>query len=324
MDKASEFLVTLSVESNFARIIANILEVEERQTSPLIDPRTRFPSNVTLPIQGFPGLLSRWNPRPDSGEETYIGHGRLRGRRALITGGDSGIGRAVAIAFAREGADVVINYLPVEDSDAQETARIIRQAGRQAFTIPGDLRNESFCAELVQRAASRLGGLDIVINNAGFARFQPTIHNHSTEVFEQTFRTNVYAPFFITRAAVPLLRPGSAIIFTASALAATGSPTSVDYAATKAALVSFTRSLAQQLWPLGIRVNAVAPGATLTNFLTSQGFTTEMANRLTASVPFGRLAQPVEMAHVYVTLAEGISSYTSGSTYGVDGTRGAF
>ncbi|PTB53675.1 hypothetical protein M431DRAFT_495644 [Trichoderma harzianum CBS 226.95] len=269
----------------------------------LIDPRTRYPANYTLPVQGFPGLQSNWHPRPDCGERSYVGHGRLRGRRALITGGDSGMGRAIAIAFAREGADVAFNYLEVEESDAQET---------KAFTIPGDLRNESFCADLVHRAAASLGGLDIVVSHAGYALEQAYIGNHSTESFEQTL------------AAAPLLPPGSSLIFTASDVAVGGNARLVDYAATKAMLVSFTRSLALQLWPFGIRVNAVAPGGTLTNFLTTQGETTESINGAVSLTPGGRLAQPVEVAPTYVDLAEGINSFASGSVYGANGPTGGF
>ncbi|KAL7784043.1 NAD(P)-binding protein [Trichoderma afarasin] len=290
----------------------------------LIDPRTRYPANYTLPVQGFPGLQSNWNPQPDCGEHSYVGHGRLRGRRALITGGDSGMGRAIAIAFAREGADVAFNYLEVEESDARETVSFIRAAGQKAFTIPGDLRNESFCADLVHRAAASLGGLDIVVSHAGYALEQAYIGNHSTESFEQTLRTNVYAPFFIARAAAPLLPPGSSLIFTASDVAVGGNARLVDYAATKAMLVSFTRSLALQLWPFGIRVNAVAPGGTLTNFLTTQGETTESINGAVSMTPAGRLAQPVEVAPAYVDLAEGINSYASGSVYGANGPTGGF
>ncbi|KAK7426237.1 hypothetical protein QQZ08_007267 [Neonectria magnoliae] len=297
---------------------------EPNSTQYLIDPRTRFGQNYTLPVQDFPGLQSNWHPAPDPGEYSYVGHGRLKGRRALIASGDSGIGRAVAITFAREGADVAFNYLDEEESDAQTTLSFIKAGGQRAFNNPGDLRNETFCADLVQQAADRLGGLDIVVNNAGFALEQSYIGNHSTKSFEQTMRTNIYAPFFITRAAVHLLPPSSSIIFTASDLAARGQSGIVDYKATKAALVSFTRSLGQQLWPRGIRVDAVAPGPTISNFLTSQGATTEAVNAALPLLLAGRLAQPVELAPVYVDLAEGVNSYASGSVYGASGASGSF
>jgi NAD(P)-dependent dehydrogenase (short-subunit alcohol dehydrogenase family) len=291
----------------------------------LIDPRTRFLQNVTLPVQGFPGLQSNWkNPPIDSGEKSYVGHGRLAGRKALITGGDSGIGRAIAIAFAREGADVAFNYLDVEESDAQVTAFYIKEANRRAFPIPGDLRNETFCAELVKQAATSLGGIDILVSHAGYARESSYIGNHTTVTFEQTIQTNIYAPFFLARAAVPLLPPGSAIIFTSSDTAVAGHPALVDYSATKAYLATFARALAKQLWPYGIRVNAVAPGPTMTNFLTTQGETTESIITELPLIVTGRLEQPVELAPIYVDLAEGISSYTSGSVYGASGPSGAF
>ena len=277
-----------------------------------------------MPNQGFPGLQSNFNPLPDSGETTYVGTGRLTGRRALITGGDSGIGRAVAIAFAREGADIVINYLPEEESDAQVVVELVEAAGRRIVTIPGDLRNESFCANLVQGAVTGLGSLDILVNHAGYIRNHLYIGNHTTSQFEQTMRTNVYAPFFVTRAAAPLMPPGSSIIFTASGVAERPAADMVDYAASKAALVSFTKSLAQQLFSYGIRVNAVAPGLTYTPFLSTSGETTESISGVAAVVPAQRIEQPVELAPLYVALAEGVNSYASGSVYSANGGVGQF
>ena len=293
-------------------------------STPLVDPRTRFNNDYTLPDQGFPGLQSNFDPRPDSGETSYVGTGRLRGRRALITGGDSGIGRAVAIAYAREGADIVINYLAVEEPDAQEVVALVEAEGRRIITIPGDITNETFCADLVERAAAELGGLDILVNNAGYAHLHPFIGNQSTAEFDLTFKTNVYAPFFITRAAVPIMPPGSAIVFTASGVAARPPPGLLDYAATKAVLVSFTKSLALQLFSYGIRVNAVAPGLTVTNFLSSQGDNTESIRMVGAETPAGRMEQPVELAPLFVVLAESSSSYTSGSVYAAGGGTGDF
>ncbi|RFU36252.1 hypothetical protein B7463_g108, partial [Scytalidium lignicola] len=291
----------------------------------IIDPRTRYPTNVTLPTQAWPGLQSNWKVTPiDSGETSYVGTGRLKGRKALITGGDSGIGRAVAIAFAREGADVAFNYLEEEDSDAQVTIHYVKEAGRRVFPIPGDLRNESFCVHLVQQAHKSLDGIDIFVSHAGYSMEASYIGNHATDTFNQTIQTNIYAPFFLTRAIVPLLQPGSAIIFTSSDTAVAGNEMLVDYAASKAYLATFSRGLARQLWPYGIRVNAVAPGPTMTNFLTSQGETTESIKALLPGLVTGRLEQPVELAPIYVDLAEDVSSYTSGSVYGASGPSGAF
>ena len=262
------------------------------------------------------------DPRPDSGETSYVGTGRLRGRKALITGGDSGIGRAAAIAYAREGADVAINYLPVEETDAQDVVAIIEAEGRRIVTIPGDITNETFCAELVERAAEGLDGLDILVNNAAFARSQPYVGNHTTAEFDLTFKTNVYAPFFITRAAAPIMPPGSAIIFTSSNVGVRPPPGLLDYAATKATLISFTRSLALQLMDYGIRVNAVAPGLTVTPLPGAEGQTTEEARALGAMTPIGRLEQPVELSPLFVVLAESSNSYASGSVYATNGGVG--
>ncbi|KAF2163025.1 hypothetical protein M409DRAFT_32913, partial [Zasmidium cellare ATCC 36951] len=269
--------------------------------------------------QSFPGLQSNFRPPIDSGEETYVGTGRLRGRRALITGGDSGIGRAVAIAFAREGADVAINYLSQEQPDADVVQSLVEAEGRNFFAIPGDLLNETFCTELISSAAESLGGLDILVHNAGYARNEFDIRNHSTEQFDRTFRTNVYAGFFLTRAAARIMLPGSSIIYTVSGVAPRGVNYLIDYAATKAALVSFVRSLSIQLAPLAIRINAVAPAITWSNFDSSQGWNTSAVRNIGAGRPWRRAAQPVEMAPLYVTLAESINSFTSGSVFAADG-----
>ena len=227
----------------------------------LQDPRSAYPRPpFAAQTQPWPGLASQMNPRPDHGEASYVGSGRLAGRKALITGGDSGIGRAAAIAFAREGADVAINYLPVEEPDAQEVVRLIRTEGRRAVALPGDIRSEAFCRQLVSSAAQGLGGLDILVNNAAKQQAQKTILDISTEQFDQTLKTNLYALFWITKAAVPLLPPGAAIINTASVVAYEPPEQLLDYASTKGAIVAFTKSLAKQLAARGIRVNAVAPG----------------------------------------------------------------
>lgn len=290
----------------------------------LVDPRTRYQQRVILPDQGFPGLHRNWNPPIDSGEESYIGTGRLKGRKALITGGDSGIGRAVAIAYAREGADVTINYLPEEQPDADEVKPLIEAEGVRYFAMPGDLRNETFCTSLVHRAHEAMGGLDILVSNAGYFVQHFNIANITTEQILHTFEVNVFASFYLVRAAVPLLPPGSSIIFTSSGMARRPNAAAVDYAATKAALVSMAQTLGLQLGPQGIRVNAVAPGLTATNFLTSHGLTTENVDTIVAQLPLGRIAQPAELAPIYVMIAEGSSSQSTASAYGINGGNLSF
>ena len=291
----------------------------------LSDPRTAYSNDFTLSNQTFPGLQSNWEPPIDSGEESYRGSGRLEGRRALVTGGDSGIGRAVAIAYAREGADVAIGYLPQEQSDAETVRNLIQEAGRRAVLIPGDIRNETFCDEMVTQAESELEGLDILVNNAGYATNQDAfIGNTSTEIFDRTIQTNVYGAYWVTRAASRLLPAGSSIIFTASGIALQGGEDAMDYSGTKAVYVVWTRLLARQLAPMGVRVNAVAPGFTWTNFVTTQGESTESARGIGGGEPIGRNAQQAEMAHAYVTLADSRNTYVSGSVYGVNGGTGEF
>jgi NAD(P)-dependent dehydrogenase (short-subunit alcohol dehydrogenase family) len=272
--------------------------------------------------QPWPGLASKMTPRPDHGETTYRGSGRLAGRKALVTGGDSGIGRAAVIAFAREGADVAINYLPAEEPDAQEVVQLIRQAGRKAVAIPGDIRDEAFCRKLVDEAVRQLGGLDILVNNASRQKSTPSILDISSADFDWTFKTNVYAMFWITRAALPHLKPGSCIINTASVQAYDPSPNLLDYAQTKSAQVAFTKSLAKQLGKKGIRVNAIAPGPIWTPLQVSGGSTQENLKKFGADSPLGRPGQPAELALAFVTLAADESSYTTGQVYGVAGGQG--
>ncbi|MDW8847716.1 SDR family oxidoreductase [Erwinia sp. MMLR14_017] len=272
--------------------------------------------------QPVPGLASKMIPVPDHGETSYRGSGRLAGRKALITGGDSGIGRAVAIAYAREGADVAINYLPEEESDAAEVIKLIEAEGRKAFAIPGDIRTEAFCQTLVKEAATRLGGLDILVNNAGRQQFNESIRTLSTEDFDATFKTNVYAMFWITKAAVDYLPRGASIINTSSVQAYQPSDILLDYAQTKACIVAFTKSLAQQLGEEGIRVNAVAPGPFWTPLQSSGGQPQEKVKQFGASAPLGRPGQPAEIAPLYVTLASTESSYTSGQVWCTDGGTG--
>ncbi|EHK0945477.1 SDR family oxidoreductase [Citrobacter farmeri] len=272
--------------------------------------------------QPFPGLAGKMQPLPDHGEESYQGSGRLTGKKVLITGGDSGIGRAVAIAYAREGADVAINYLPDEEEDAREVVALIKQAGRQAVALPGDIRDESFCRQLVSQAAESLGGLDILVNNAGRQQFCESIEDLTTEAFDATFKTNVYAMFWITKAAIPHFQAGSVIINTSSVQAYEPSEILLDYAQTKAAIVAFTKSLAKQLAPKGIRVNAVAPGPYWTALQCCGGQPQEKIEQFGANAPLGRPGQPVEIAPLYVTLASAENSYTSGQVWCSDGGTG--
>ena len=272
--------------------------------------------------QPWPGLAGKMTPRPDHGETTYRGSGRLAGRKALVTGGDSGIGRAAVIAFAREGADVAINYLPAEEPDAQEVVQLIRQAGRKAVAIPGDIRDEAFCRKLVDEAVRQLGGLDILVNNASRQKSLDSILDISTADFDWTIKTNVYAMFWITKAAVPHLKPGSCIINTASQVAYDPPENLLDYAMSKAAEVAMTKSLAKQLASKGIRVNAVAPGPVWTPLQVSGGQTQENLKKFGGDTPMKRPGQPAELAATYVTLASDESSYTTAHVYGVAGGGG--
>jgi NAD(P)-dependent dehydrogenase (short-subunit alcohol dehydrogenase family) len=260
-------------------------------------------------------------PRPDHGETSYRGSGRLVGRKALITGGDSGIGRAAAIAFARESTDVAINYLPVEEPDAQEVVELIRAEGRKAVAIPGDIRDENFCRKLVADAVRQLGGLDILVNNAAAQVGQHSIMDLTTEQFDSTFKTNVYAMFWITKAALPHLKPGAVIINTASINAYDPSPEISDYAATKAAIASFTKSWSRQLTPKGIRINAVAPGPYWTPLQPSCGQKMERLTNFGGDTPMGRPGQPAEIAPLYVLLADPASPFTSGDIFGSTGGK---
>ena len=281
-------------------------------------PKPPFPAQS----QPWPGLASRMDPRPDHGETSYVGSGRLRGRKALITGGDSGMGRAAAIAFAREGADVAINYLPAEEPDAAEVVSLIRQAGQRAVPIPGDLRQEAFCRHLVDEAVRQLGGLDIVVSNAGRQQARQSILELSTEDFDATMKTNLYAPFWIIKAALPHLEPGSVIIGTTSEQAYDPSADLYDYAQTKAATMNYIKSLAKQLGPKGIRVNGVAPGPIWTPLQVSGGATEGKVVTFGATAPLGRPGQPAELAGIYVRLAEDDGSYTTGNIYGAGGGQG--
>jgi NAD(P)-dependent dehydrogenase (short-subunit alcohol dehydrogenase family) len=296
---------------------------EDAAAPTLRDPRTQYPRPpFKHQTQAWPGLASRMEPRPDHGETSYVGSGRLQGRKALITGGDSGMGRAAAIAFAREGADVAIGYLPEEEEDAREVIALITQAGRKGVALPGDIRTESVCQQLVADAAAQLGGLDILVNNAAFQHTVPQIEDLSSEQFDRTFKTNVYAPFWITKAALTHLPAGAAIINTASIQAYESSQCLLDYAQSKACNVAFTHALAKQLAERGIRVNAVAPGPIWTPLQPAGGQPPDALPQFGAKTPLGRPGQPAELAGVYVNLAASDSAYTTGEVYGVAGGSG--
>jgi NAD(P)-dependent dehydrogenase (short-subunit alcohol dehydrogenase family) len=287
------------------------------------DPRGKYPKPpFEKQSQPWPGLARNMNPPPDHGEESYRGSGRLLGRKALITGGDSGMGRAAAIAYAREGADVAINYFPTEEPDAQDVVKLIREAGRKAVAIPGDLRDEAFCQRLVDQAVQQLGGLDILVCNAARQQTRTSILDITSEDFDATMKTNIYAPFWIIKAALPHLKPGSAIVATASVQAYDPSPDLYDYAQTKAATMSYVKSLGKQLASKGIRVNGVAPGPIWTPLQVSGGATPEKVEKFGEQTPMGRPGQPAELASIYVQLAASDASYATGQIYGSAGGSG--
>jgi len=284
------------------------------------DPTTRFP-DISPPKQDQPepGLDAELIPGTDRGEDSYTGTGRLRGRRALITGSDSGIGSAVAIAFAREGAEVALSYLPAEEEDAQHVCEVIRQAGRKAVPLPGDLSDPEYCREVVRRAAEELGGLDAVVNNAGRQIAVEDIADLTDEQWENTFRTNIHAMFRVSQAALEHLEPGSTIVNSTSVQAYSPSAHLIDYASTKAAINNFTKGLATQLAPKGIRVNSVAPGPIWTPLQVSDGQPKEALPHFGKNTPLGRAGQPTELAPAYVFLTSSESSYVVGETLNVNG-----
>jgi NAD(P)-dependent dehydrogenase (short-subunit alcohol dehydrogenase family) len=289
----------------------------------LQDPARKYPA-PPFPGQSqpWPGLAGKMEPRPDHGETSYRGSGRLAGRKALITGGDSGMGRAAAIAFAREGADVAINYLPAEEPDAREVIALIEAEGRKGLAIPGDLRDEAFCRRLVDEAVRGLGGLDILVSNAARQQSHDSILDISTEQFDWTIKTNIYAPFWIIKAALPHLPPGSAIIGTTSEQAYDPSADLYDYAQTKAATMNYVKSLAKQLGPKGIRVNGVAPGPIWTPLQVSGGASQDKLKQFGGKTPLKRPGQPAELASIYVQLAAADASYATGQVYGAAGGSG--
>ena len=291
--------------------------------APMVDPTQKYPQPpYPSQTQPWPGLASKMTPRPDHGETSYKGSGRLAGRKALITGGDSGMGRAAAIAYAREGADVAINYFPDEEPDAREVIELIKAEGRKAMAIPGDLRSEAFCKKMVAEAIGGLGGLDILVSNAGRQQTHPSILDISTEQFDWTMKTNIYAPFWIIKAALPHLPPGATIIATTSEQAYDPSPDLYDYAQTKAATMNFVKSLAKQLASKGIRVNGVAPGPIWTPLQVSGGATQEKLVKFGEQTPFKRAGQPAELASIYVQLAASDASFATGQVYGSSGGAG--
>ncbi len=282
------------------------------------DPKTQYP---TPPFpeqsQDMPGQESQMQPRPDHGEQTYKGFGRLQGKTAVITGGDSGIGKAVAIAFAREGADVLVSYLN-EDQDAQETLRYVEEAGRKGILMPGDISQEQHCQQIVQRAVDEFGHIDILVNNAAFQMMHQSIQEIPSEEFEYTFRTNIFAMFYLCKAAIPHMRPGGVIINTCSVEAFQPKPMLLAYASTKAAIVNFTKGFAQETAQQGIRVNSVAPGPVWTPLIPGSA-PPEQSAQFGQQTPLQRPAQPAELAPAYVFLASQESSYVNGETLGVHG-----
>ena len=283
------------------------------------DPRTAHPKSFPgHQQQPAPGLSSTMDPAPDHGEESYVGKGVLAGQVALVTGGDSGIGRAVAIAFAREGADVALSYLPVEQGDAEDTAAWVEKAGRRAILLPGDIQDEAHCHAMVAETVKQLGQLDILINNAAAQTVNEALADITASELDQAFRTNVFAMYYLCQAAVPHMKPGAAIVNTTSVQAKVAAKSMLVYAATKGAIVSFTTGLSNLLAPQGIRVNCVAPGPVWTPIQPIAKAPEEL-EKLGAQMPLGRAGQPAELAPAYVLLASAEGSYMTGALVPVTG-----
>lgn len=287
----------------------------------LIDPRTKYPSDFpSEPRQDNPGLETKMAIAPDLGQDSYVGSGKLEGRRALITGGDSGIGAATAIAFAREGADVAIAYLPEEQEDADRIVKLIEDAGRKAVAIPGDLKELDNCVAAVEKTVEGLGGIDLLVNNASRQVWNDGLLNVSDEDFDATMRTNLYSAFRVTKEAVKHMEPGSSIIFTTSVQAYSPSKELLDYAMTKAAFNNLAKGLSGELLASkGIRVNAVAPGPIWTVIQPAEGQPEEVVDNFAQDSDIGRPGQPAELAGAYVFLASEAASYISGETLAVTG-----
>lgn len=289
----------------------------------LSDPRSKYTSEpFPEQKQPWPGLQSKMTPVPDCGEASYRGSGRLAGRRALVTGGDSGIGRAAAIAFAREGADVAINYHPDEEPDAQDVARLIRDAGRKAVLLPADIRTLEACERVVSQAIAELGGLDLLVNNAAYQQSKEDILEISDEQFVRTYETNVFHVFRFSKAAIPSLPPGSVIINTVSVNSYDPGEELIDYASTKAAILNLTKGMAKQLAKKGIRVNAVSPGPVWTPLQVAGGQIEGTMGEFGQDTPLGRAGQPAELASLYVALAEDGASFSTGTAVGAHGGKG--
>jgi NAD(P)-dependent dehydrogenase (short-subunit alcohol dehydrogenase family) len=293
------------------------------QEPKLSDPRTKY-TNKPFPEQKqpWPALQSKMDPVPDCGETSYEGSGKLTGRRALITGGDSGIGRAAAIAFAREGADVAINYHPDEEADAQDVVKLIRDAGRKAIAIPADIRTLEACEQVVRQAVADLGGLDILVNNAAYQQSKADISDISDEQFVRTYETNVFPVFRFSKAAIPSLPPGASIINTVSVNSYDPGEELIDYASTKAAILNLTKGMAKQLAKKGIRVNAVSPGPVWTPLQVAGGQMPGTMGEFGQDTPLGRAGQPAELASLYVALASDAASFSTGTVVGAHGGKG--
>lgn len=300
--------------SGHARPVRNQYEMRDPREQYAKPPFARQP-------QEKPGFTEQMEPRPDHGEASYQGFGRLKGRKALITGGDSGIGRAVAIAFAREGADVAINYLPTEEGDAASLEELISSEGGVLHRLPGDLKEREFCRSLIAEAHEKLGGLDILVNNAGKQLRRPGIEEISDEQFDETMKTNVYALFWLTKAALALMPPGASIVNVTSNQGFSPASYLLDYATTKFAIRGFTEGLAQGAIKKGVRVNAVAPGPFWTPLQPSGGQTQDKVEEFGAGTPMGRPGQPAELAPIFVYLASQESSYMTGEVVGLTGGK---
>jgi NAD(P)-dependent dehydrogenase (short-subunit alcohol dehydrogenase family) len=281
-------------------------------------PRPPFPEQR----QKWPALQREMTPVPDCGETSYRGSNRLAGRKALLTGADSGIGRAAAIAFAREDADIAINYYPTEEPDAQDVAKLLRGEGRKVTLLPGDLTDEGFTTGLAEKAARALGGLDILVNNAAYQQSKKSIAKITHEQFDRTLKTNLYAMFWLSKAAIPLMKPGATIINTASVNSVDPGEELLDYATTKGGILIFTKGLAKQLATKGIRVNAVAPGPVWTPLQVAGGQLPGEIGKFGTETPLGRAGQPAELAPLYVLLADPAASFTSGTVFGANGGTG--
>jgi NAD(P)-dependent dehydrogenase (short-subunit alcohol dehydrogenase family) len=290
--------------------------VQQNYLNPTVsEPRPPYPDQS----QPYPGSESQMRPRPDFGEHSYRGSGRLLDKKAIITGGDSGIGRAIAVAFAREGADVLISYLN-EDDDAQETARVVRESGRTCIAVPGDLTDQRHCERIVERAVSEFGQLDVLVNNAAYQMSRDGIGSISSDEWDHTLKTNLYAMFWLCQAALPRMRAGGAIINTSSIQAYQPSPALLAYATTKGAIVTFTKALAEEAIKNGVRVNSVAPGPVWTPLIPST-MPAEKVVKFGENTPMGRAGQPVELAPIYVFLASSESSYITGEVIGATGGK---